>query len=197
MQNQAIEKKSKKKEKRKKVCIFVKPKLYFFNFRVGRGHLIPYYHGTVTSALYIYMYKFSKSKSKKKIVREKLWIFSNILWSLDVFHRAQRGSIKSGSSSSSSTILLPMQEKASIINALIKSSSDGYHLGLTSFWECMYCILSFFFYMHKATPHLKETLFMDSPSTLLVSTHVCWMMKLFWIFHFYSKRYIHPFWPNT
>lgn len=48
----------------------------------------------------------------------------------DFFHRPQRSSIKSGSISSS-TILLPMQEKA-IINALIKSSSDGYHLGLTS-----------------------------------------------------------------
>jgi hypothetical protein len=48
-----------------------------------------------------------------------------------LFTGHKRSSIKSGSSISSSTILLPMQEKA-IINALIKSSSDGYHLGLTS-----------------------------------------------------------------
>jgi hypothetical protein len=65
--------------------------------------------------------------------------------SLDFFHRAQRSYIKSGSTTTT-ILLLPMQEKASIINALNKSSSDGYHLGLASFWECMYCILSFFFY---------------------------------------------------
>jgi hypothetical protein len=37
----------------------------------------------------------------------------------------------------------------------------GIILGSLLFWECMYCILSFFFYRHKVTPHLEETLFVN------------------------------------
>jgi hypothetical protein len=52
--------------------------------------------------------------------------------SLDFFVLSRVGS-SSSSTTTTTTILLPMQEKASIINTLIKSSSNGYHLGLTSF----------------------------------------------------------------
>ncbi len=70
MQNQAIEKKNLKKYNKKSLHI-CKTQALFFILELGRGHLIPYYHGRVTSALMIYiyiyieMYKFSKKKSNK------------------------------------------------------------------------------------------------------------------------------------
>lgn len=96
--------------------------------------------------------------------------------SLDFFHRAQRSSIKSDSSTTTTILLLPMQEKASIINALNKSSSDGYHLGLLGsllFGSACIVFSPSSLHRHKVTPHLQETLFVDSPSTLVASTHVC------------------------
>jgi hypothetical protein len=81
-----------------------------------------------------------------------------------------------------------MQEKASIINALIKSSSNGYHLGgLTSFLgvHVLYSLL--LLYRHKVPPHLEETLFVDSPK-YLGSFNTCMFNDeiILNFFHFYK-----------